>query len=355
MKQKILFISRNYPPKLGGLETYSYNLIQEFEKDYNVHKIVLKRSNLNLAWFLPFSFFKALLLSWRHSFTTIHLCDGSLAPLGLLLKWLSGKNVSVTIHGLDITYNNRFYQWLVPYCLVRLDKIVCVSRSTREECGLRGIPEWKCLVIPNGIRPDELYLQQAQSELRAEFKRLLDICLENKKILATVGRLVKRKGVAWFVERVMPKLDVSYLYIIAGYGPEFETIRRKVKEHGLQQQVILLGRISENVRRLLYNVSDVFIMPNITVEHDVEGFGIAAIEAGSCGLPVVASKIQGLKDAVIDKQTGYLVEERNSDEFSEAIRNLDLKKEVVRSLVNANFDWEAICLRYQKFFNCAVQ
>ena len=134
MKPKILFISRNYPPKIGGLETYSYNLIKEFEKHHTVTKVVLARSSINLIWFLPYSLFLSLLLAWRHSIRHIHLCDALLAPIGMLLKFSLGAQVSVSIHGLDITYKNFFYQMLIPRCLSRLDKIISVSRATRDEC-----------------------------------------------------------------------------------------------------------------------------------------------------------------------------------------------------------------------------
>ena len=112
----------------------------------------------------------------------------------------------------------------------------------------------------------------------------------------------------------------------------------------------MLGRVSEKVRRLIYNAADIFIMPNITVEHDVEGFGIVVIEAGSCGLPVIASKMQGLKDAIIEGKTGYLVKEGDVAGFTEMIRNMNLKKEAVRSCVNAAFDWSVIYHRYQNIF-----
>ena len=181
MKQKILFVSKNYPPKLGGLETYSYNLIKEFEQNYSVYKIVLRKSILNLVWFLPFSFLKALLLARRHSLKNIHLCDGLLAPLGVLLKWVTRTSVSVSIHGLDITYKNRFYQRLIPRCVAQLDKIICVSRSTRDECVDRGIPKGKCWVIPNGIRPDELYLHQSRDDLRFKLEKLLEYPLTRQK------------------------------------------------------------------------------------------------------------------------------------------------------------------------------
>jgi phosphatidylinositol alpha-1,6-mannosyltransferase len=347
MKPKILFISRNYPPKLGGLEAYSYNLIKEFEKDYTVYKIVLRKSVRHLVWFLPFSLLKAMFLVRKHSFNHVHLCDGLLAPAGVLLKCFLQTNVSVSIHGLDITYRNKFYQWLIPRCVGKLSKIICVSRSTRAECVLRGVPKQKCMVVPNGIRPDEFYFQRPPEELRIELERSLNISLQDKKILLTVGRLIKRKGIAWFVDNVIPGLDGTYLYIVAGDGPEFELIQGKVKYHGLQNQVVMLGRVSKEVRRLMYNVADVFVMPNITVGGDVEGFGIVVIEAGSCGLPVVASNIQGLRDAVIEGKTGYLIEEGEAAGFVERIRTMDLKKEAVRSYTNAAFDWEAIYHRYQ--------
>ena len=182
-----------------------------------------------------------------------------------------------------------------------------------------------------------------------QLEKLLNVCLQDKKVLATVGRLIKRKGIAWFVDHVMPELDASYLYIIAGHGPEFELIHCRVKARGLHNQVVMLGRVSEKARRLIYNAADIFVMPNITVERDVEGFGIVIIEAGSCGLPVVASKIQGLKDAVIEGKTGYLVEEGDAAGFAGMIRNMNLKKETVRTCVNATFDWSAIYQRYQNF------
>ncbi len=347
MKQKILFISKNYPPKLGGLEIYSYNLIKEFEKDYTVYKIVLRRSNLNLVWFLPFSLLKALLLTRKYSFKNIHLCDGLIAPLGILLKYFTRARVSVSIHGLDITYKNILYQWLIPRCVARMDKIICVSRSTRDECVHRGIPGQTCMVIPNGIRPDELHLNQSPKDLRLELEKILNIRLQDKKVLTTVGRLIKRKGSVWFVDRVMPELDTSYLYIIAGHGPEYQLILRKVKERDLQNRVVMLGRVSEKVLRLIYNAADIFIMPNITVARDVEGFGIAVIEAGSCGLPVVASNLQGLKDAIIEGKTGYLVEEGDTKSFLDRIRSMELKKENVRSCVNAKFHWSEIYKQYR--------
>ena len=348
MKQRFLFITRNYPPKVGGLEAYSYNLIKEFEKNHTVFKIVLTRSIVHLLWFLPYSLLLGFFYIRKHSISHVHLCDGVLSPVGILLKLFSGAKLSISIHGLDITYRNSFYQSLIPWCVARLDKIICVSESTFQECRQRGIPMRKCTVIPNGIHPDEIYRPNSKNDLRGKLEKGIGVSLRDKTILVTVGRLVKRKGVAWFVSQVMPRLDISYCYLVVGSGPEYKRIKELCTSLKLDQRVLLLGEVIKEERNLILNASDIFIMPNITVAGDVEGFGIVALEAGSCGLPSVASNIQGIKDAVINEVSGYLVEERNADDFLKKINSMDIDRDQVRSAVARNFSWQKIFFRYQQ-------
>ena len=347
MPFNLLFITRNYPPQVGGLENYSYNLINEFEKQGSTWKIFFSKSKINLFWFLPYCFFKAILMIRNYRIDALHLCDAFLSPLGLLLKYITGRKVTTTVHGLDITFPNRFYQAIIPRCVSRLDIVICVSRSTRDECTKRGIPQQNCRVIPNGVTPSDFILSKSPGEIRLILEKVLETSFLEKKVLVTVGRLVKRKGVVWFVENVMPRLDNSYIYIVAGDGPEYKFILENIDKHKLNQRVFLLGNVSDEIRNLLYNGSDIFILPNITVENDVEGFGIVAIEAGSCGLPVVASDIQGIRDAVLDGRTGCLVEEKDVNGFLEAISNMNLKKSEVSSIVYNTFSWPDIIKRYQ--------
>ena len=220
MAQRILFITRNYPPKVGGLETYSYNLIKEFESHEITYKITLSKSIRHLIWFYPYALFRALYLIRKYSIQSVHLCDGLLAPLGGFLKHLTGVKVSVTIHGLDITYHNPIYQIFIPWCIAGLDRVVCVSRSTRDECIRRSVPSHKCSVIPNGIRPEEIRLTDSRPGLRKKLEAITGVSLRNKVVLVTIGHLVKRKGVVWFVENVMPRLKASCLYVVAGEGAE---------------------------------------------------------------------------------------------------------------------------------------
>ena len=349
MTRCILFITRNYPPKVGGLEEYSYHLIKEFEAHEITFKITLSKPKKHLLWFFPYSFFKALYIIQKYSVQHVHLCDGLLSPVGVLLKFLTGAKVTVTLHGLDITYDNPFYQMFIPRCVTKLDGIVCVSHSTRDECLGRVVPCPNHTVIPNGIRPGQLYLEPPKNELRRKLESLIGVSSKNKKILFTIGHLVKRKGVAWFVKNVMLRLEDSCLYVVAGEGPERRTIQNIVDQYGLKGRVLLLGEISNEDRKLLYNASNIFIMPNITVPGDVEGFGIVTLEAGSCGLPVVASGIQGLRDAVIDGKTGYLVEERDVEGFVGRITDMNLTKDRIRKIVNSTFDWAKIYKGYRTF------
>ena len=108
-----------------------------------------------------------------------------------------------------------------------------------------------------------------------------------------------------------------------------------------------MGRVSDETRNRLFHSADIFVMPNITVRDDIEGFGIVAIEAGSCGLPVVASNLQGIRDAVLDGKTGYLVEEKNVNGFAGQITKMDLKRNDVR-LSTSVFYWENIYDSYRE-------
>jgi glycosyltransferase involved in cell wall biosynthesis len=348
LKSEILFISRNYPPQIGGLETYSYNLIKHVGHRHVVSKIVLGKPKIHLLWFIPYALYRAIWLIRKEYIHRVHLCDGFLAPLGLLLKFFLPVKVTITIHGLDITFKRFFYQEIIPRCVSRLDKIICVSRHTQEECVSRGIPVRKTAVIPNGVNPKDFEIFMARETSRVELGRSFGFNVENRKILLTVGRLVPRKGVAWFVREVIPRLDDSYCYFIVGDGPDIARVSGLVSKLDLRDQVFVLGRVNKGMQTKLLQASDVFVMPNIKVDGDVEGFGIAAIEAGCCGLPVIASDLQGLRDAVLHGKTGFLVEPENREGFVEGIKKMDLSRDAIRMQVVKTFDWQRVSGSYEE-------
>lgn len=348
---KVLFLTRKYPPKTGGIENYSFNLVRHFKKLHKeIYLVANKRGNIALPAFIPYSFLKCFWLIKKHQITHLHLSDALLAPVGYLLGKITGVRTIGTVHGLDITYPLFIYQKLfVPY-VKKLDKIICVSRFTREQCVRKGVSYGKCIVIPNAVN-DEFFIARPKEKLRRFFEDKFHISLLGKKVLLATGRLVKRKGVCWFVRNVMPKLGNRYIYLISGEGKEKSEIQQAIRENKLEKQIFLLGKTNFKTLRLLYNISDLFVMPNIKVKGDMEGFGIVIIEAGSAGLPVIASDIEGIKDAVIDGKTGWLIPCQNKQEFVQKIKSSSFNSSMVRKHVTDNFSWQRVIKKYNKAFN----
>ena len=347
---KVLFITRTYPPIIGGMEKVSYEITTRISKFVKSYIIANKKGKKNLPLFLPYALFKSLYLIKRKNIDAVHLSDAMLSPIGIIIKYLTGVKVITTVHALDVTYKNPIYQFIVPKCLKRLDRIIAVSNYTIGECVKRGVPEEKCVFIPNGVNPKEFILKE--KNIRKKLEKGINVNLKNKKILLSVGHLVKRKGFNWFIENIMPRLDQNFVYLIIGgfgnesKGNELETYLTLIKKLNLQQRVFLLGKTSNRILKLSYNSADLFVMPNIKVEGDAEGFGIVAIEAGSCGLPVIASNMEGIKDAVINGKTGWLVKSGDAKGFIEKIKLKPLKKDKVMEEVKKNFEWDKIVERY---------
>jgi glycosyltransferase involved in cell wall biosynthesis len=338
--KSILLIARKYPPSVGGMQIYSKNLADRLSQRYKVDKIVMGHSQLNLVWFIPYMFLKALFLALVKKYDIIYLCDALLAPAGLLLKKISGAKVFATVHGLDITYNKFFYQRIVPPAVKGLDKVICVSKNTMVECIKRGISREKCVVIANGV-------DRAQSVQAAGTG-----APSGKKIITTVGRLVRRKGVAWFVENVMPKLGDDYVYMVVGEGPEKENINNVIRNAGVSKKVFLLGRIPDRELDEIYRTAHAVVVPNQLISDDPEGFGIVAIEAASCGVPVIANNVDGLSDAVIDGKTGWLIGYNDIRMFIDKIKNPALERDSVKAAAGV-FSWDNVIKRYCEVIDAA--
>jgi glycosyltransferase involved in cell wall biosynthesis len=181
-----------------------------------------------------------------------------------------------------------------------------------------------------------------------ELERLLSRSIGDRKVLLTVGRLVERKGVCWFIDKVLPELGSSYVYLVAGDGPERGRAQRIVEQRGLREQVHLLGKVTDRDLEALYRTADVFVMPNVPVPGTMEGFGLVALEAASAGVPVVASDLEGIRDAVVDGETGVLVESGNVAAFVDAIKRAQaMPREQVAS-ATAAFSWENVARRYDE-------
>lgn len=360
---RILYITRKYLPRKGGMEKVNFYLSSNLRKFADVELISSGKSQRWFPLVLLYFFLKFFCISHKREINLFFMGDALLMPLGLLLKRVFHKPVVVLTHGLDITWNFWFYQLIIPRCLARANKIICVSRYTAGECLKRGIPQEKIVVIPNGVDPEEFSLDQSGKRLKKNLSDILQIDLQNKKILFSVGRLIKRKGFEWFISNVFVKLSrerKNILYLIAGEGVLKRKIQKLIKRNNLEKKVFLLGGVNEQTLKLLYNASDILIMPNISVKNSGEGFGIVALEASSVGTPVIASNLQGIKDAVEEGVNGFLVKPLSPQAFISSIIKVlkDDKKEVLKETaknhVREKYSWERIAKKYYQELNEVV-
>lgn len=358
---RILHITRKYPPSVGGMQKVNFHLFQSLKEVEQVELVSWGGSQKWLPLALLYLFSKSLWILLRKDIDLIHLGDAFLSPMGLFLRCIFNKPVTVTVHGKDIVWNFWPYQPLIPRCLKKLQRVICVSKYVSEECVSRGVNPQRITVIPNGVDPNEFFVKDKQI-VKEQLGARLGLDLYGRKILLSVGRLVGKKGFHWFVLEVMPRLTrkrEDILYLIAGEGPLAREIRKAIKKRSLESYVLLVGKVDDETLGWLYNASDVFVMPNIPVEGDIEGFGIVVLEASSCGLPVVASRLDGIEDAVEDGKTGVLVEPYSADKFvGEIVGILErsgFNRKRMSSFVTENFSWKVISTKYLALFEDCVE
>jgi glycosyltransferase involved in cell wall biosynthesis len=349
---RVLFISRKFPPSVGGMEQFAYDLSQALAARVNL-KLVAWGGHGRLRAVLvaiPNLFIRSFTALAKGGTDIIHVNDGVMAPAGYILSRLFRQPFTVVIHGLDITYGNPLFKAVVPWAVRRAAAVFCISEASAIAARRQGIPDSKIHVINLAVNDD-----LRGRSTRPELLKKLELTDDNK-ILLTVGRLVERKGVAWFITDVLPGLVKSYpklVYVVVGEGVERGNIETAVAETGLEVHVRLLGRVTDDLYQAAYNGADVFVMPNVVVAGDMEGFGLVVLEAALCGLPVVAADLEGIRDAVTDGENGQLVPDRDAAAFAGAIsRYLDDPKsarqagEKARRYTLAHYQWDNIARRY---------
>jgi phosphatidylinositol alpha-1,6-mannosyltransferase len=360
---KILFISRAYPPVVGGIEMQNYGIASALGKLTDTKIIANKKGKKFLPLFLPWLTLKLFFLI--PSYDAIVFGDGVLSPIGAFLKFFYRKQkYFCIIHGLDITYARKnsllgkIYKSVNIPSEKKMDKLIMVGNETINEAVKIGIPEEKCVFIPNGLDADEV----CENHSRTDLEKLLGRNLNGKKIIFRGGRFVKHKGVDWFVRNVMPKLPENYILVAAGGvvakktagdANDFENVKKTVQELNFSDRVILLANLPRPDIKILFSTCDIYISPNIKVDGSMEGFGITAIEAGACGKVVLASNLEGLKDAIIDGQNGFLVEYGQPEDWvnkiNEVLSDSFPKKEFgekAAKFVSENYSWDKISKKY---------
>ena len=243
--------------------------------------------------------------------------------IALLLRRLLGMPFLVYAHGNEVL-DALTTEWEKLRTTLRTaDRVLANSRFTSKLVERAGTDPARIEVVHPGCDTDYYRPLPPVAGLR---QRLLPSRPEGPVIL-TVGHLVARKGhdmVLRALPRVVERLpDVTYL--IVGDGPQRSGLEALAKDLGVHDRVVFAGRLSSNDDvRDCYALADVFAMPSRQdLENlDVEGFGIVYIEAGACGKPVVAGRSGGVPEAVLDRQTGILVDPEDPKAISDALTEI---------------------------------
>ena len=369
---RVLFLSHTFPPagrplsSVGGMQRVAADL---HEALLNHPEVTVRARVLRSSWrWIYLRTPPYLARTYRHVerlarngeidvvlFSSVIPAILVSLPLRRTLRACGVRTVAVA-HGDDAIFAPSPYQRRLRRVFEEIDAVVSVSRATGAACVERGLDPEKLRVIPNGLREDRFPEAGPPGASRRDRLAALDASArgldDDAFLLCSVGRQVPRKGFAWFVDEVMPALPDRVHYWLAGSGPQTREIRAAGRRRGLDDRLRLLGPVPDEHLGLLYRNSDLFIMPNIAVPGTMEGFGVVMLEAGMCGLPTIAARLEGIPDVISESENGHLVPSGCADGFRRAImRYVDDRSilEPARSRAvehTRRFRWPLVADRY---------
>jgi len=332
---EILFVSHKYPPSVGGMEKQSFELINTAALYLKTHTLVYDHKESILTFFLQLNRRILAKVKENPGIKLIHFNDGLIASLASFHKGYRHLKRVVTIHGLDIVFPFSYFQKKVVPRFNAFDQIIAVSQATAEAAQLRGIDPLKITIIPNGVDPIQVPAQVTETNS------------VSKPYFITLGRAVKRKGFSWLMKDVIPAIQGDFkllmvgpfdqestwkerllhlmpakLYhlmtLFLGYPTDQQEIRKLLKAH--PEKIQHLGKVPfEQLKSLLTN-AQAFLMPNIEVAGDMEGFGLVCLEASTAGTIVVASELEGITSAVTHNGNGRLLASKNQNAWVEQLQ-----------------------------------
>jgi len=215
---------------------------------------------------------------------------------------------------------SRLYKWVAAQMIRRCRCLVTNSPATTAEFINFGVSRDRIIEIIPAV--DSEYFLPGPKPV--EYVRKYN--LEDKAVVVTVARLVKRKGHDLVLKAMnLLKARENLHYVIVGAGNDRERLESLVTEYGLKDKVTFAGKVEDHELPDYYRLGDVFVMPNREVFEEtgsLEGFGISFIEAGACGRPVIAGRSGGAVNAVEDGVTGCLIDSENPQECADTITYL---------------------------------
>ena len=338
----ILFVTNDFGPRAGGIETFVIGLIerrafgstivytswQAGSHEYDARwksefGVTVIRDRAKILLPTPRVSRNLKMLIREHNIQVAAF--GAAAPLALLSASMKSAGVVKTV---ALTHGHEVWWAKVPLFNLAIRRIGSTTDSltylgdfTRKaiSVSLSKKASQRMVKVAPGIDVEH-FTPQDSTALRKE------LGLEKKKVLVCVGRLVHRKGQDRLIEsmpEIIAKVPDAHLLIV-GQGPYLGHLKKLVADNHLHGYVTFIGRIHYGELPRYICAGDLFVMPSRSRFGglEVEGLGIVYLEASACGLPVIAGSSGGAPDAVVEGVTGVVVDGTNTRQIAQAAISL---------------------------------
>ena len=372
---RLIFLADDFPPDPGGIQTYSYELARAVS-EAGAEVVVVASAQpgsevVDDAMPCPVV---RVATDGGYAAAAMKLAAGAEQAATMLggpprcmvaTKWSPEGPAAIwaarTIarpfvlfgHGGEFSQaRGQLIKWVVQRTVMRRAALFLANSSYTADLFRRAkAPEDRIGIIYGGVRPERFAVSDEQVERLREKHGLAD-----KRVLATVARLVSRKGHD-IVLAAMPEILASApdaAYLIVGDGPMREKLEQQTRELGLEGSVIFAGRVDDEMIPACYRLCDALVMPSRPVRGELaEGFGLAYLEAAVCGKPSIGTNYGGIPDAIADGETGLLVDTDDIAGLAGAVTALlgddELRAQMgqaARERALAEFTWERVAERF---------
>lgn len=288
-----------FKEKISGIEVYRPKYFM-FPRNIFTNKII----NIVLVVEAFFSYTSSkkvidkLAKEWR--FDIIH--SHGFVPDSVMASKIGerySKPLIVTLHGEDVTkYSKKaLLRGLSRKVLKECDRVICVSRSLRDEIYRSKLSDKDIEIIPSGYnarRFKPLGMEKCRKKLSLP---------KDKKIILFVGHLVERKGLVYLVKalKILKGKNSNFLCCIVGKGVLERGLKKMADSMGIKNNILFAGQKDPDEIPLWMNASDLLVLPSLN-----EGLANVLSEAMACAKPVVATKVAGAPE-IVTEDTGFLV------------------------------------------------